>query len=165
MFLDVDRHCKRHHPIRCEMATGDSGVGQLGVCGGKNRRKKGSKGGEDEKTWGASFDAVNVQIYVEGQWSTFIRSFCLPSLSLRPRLFPPLLFLSQSVSPHRLSPFFLSPSCSPSFCHSLSYLPFLPCLPCLLSISPDSPFLLSSMSYERTEIVVDCSNHTNRRHR
>lgn len=67
-----------------QMRDGDWGVGVMvsdcvGVCGGKRVEKKGGEVGEDEKTWGASFEAVNVQIYVEGQWSTFIISPSLPT--------------------------------------------------------------------------------------
>lgn len=73
-----------------------------------------------EKTRGASFDALNVQIYVEGQWSTFIRSFFLPPshpahwTSPPPPQSTPISPYHTPASPHRLSPFFLSSSFSPT---------------------------------------------------
>lgn len=116
--------------------------GLVCVCVAEREKYRHGEGGEDEKTRGASFDAVNVQIYVEGQWSTFIRSSFLPPSHPAPAsshpissyptptsptgfLFSPLpLILSHSVTHHHsslLSPVF--PSCpssvSPDFLSSL----------------------------------------------
>lgn len=91
----------------------------------KKNRKRDVEGGEDEKTWEASFDAVNVQIYVEGQWSTFIRSSFHPASLLACTLLPPHFFLSPTLP---LTGFLLSSS-SPHplpLCHSPSFLLFLP---------------------------------------
>lgn len=108
----------------------------LSVLEGGEKEKGGGKGERGRRRWektrGASFDALNVQIYVEGQWSTFIRSFFLPPshpahwtsstpfpihphFSLSHPCFPPqafsflplLLILSHSVTHHH------SPSSSP----------------------------------------------------
>lgn len=132
------------------------------VCGFMGEiKKKGCEGGEDEKTWGASFDAVNVQIYVEGQWSTFIRSSFLPPshpassqpISLYCTPLPPQAFLSSS-----------SPLSLP-LCHSLSFLPSLPRFPPVSHLSFMPPSLPPPVYRGGTEIAVDYNDQTNRRHR
>lgn len=143
------------------MATG------AGVCVcGRKREKRHGEGGEDEKTRGASFDAVNVQIYVEGQWSTFIRSSFLPPSHPAPASSHPISSYPTPTSPtgFLFSPLPLILSHSVTHHHSSLLSPVFPSCPS--SVSPD--FLSSlppSVSHERTEIVVDCSIQTNRRHR
>lgn len=139
---DIDQSDARWRPgVLCVVVC-------VKVCGRK--RKGDGEGGEDEKTWGASFNAVNVQIYVEGQWSTFIRSYFLPS----PPPLPPQAFSFLPLPPHSLPP-----------CHSPSFLLSLPGFSLsLIRLSWLPPFP-PCVSHERTEIVVDCSDQTNRRHR
>lgn len=92
----------------------------------EKKRKGDGEGGEDEKTWGASFDAVNVQIYVEGQWSTFIRS----------SFFPPSL--PAHASSHHIS-FFNTPPPHPLPPQAFSFLP-------LPSFSPTLSLTITSFS-------------------
>lgn len=106
-----------------DIAQSDAGwrLGVVCVCVCvvlQERKKTGvTMGGEDEKTRGASFDAVNVQIYVEGQWSTFIRSAVLPLFQPHNTPHPPTQFFCcptpPYVSPHRPHP--PPPSAPPCF--------------------------------------------------
>lgn len=116
-----------------------------GVYGGKKGKKRNSEGEEDEKTRGASFDAVNVQIYVEGQWSTFIRSAFLP-VSLPPASSHPISFYPSTITlpSQAFSLLPLPPILSYPVTHHYSSL-LSPVFPCLSSVFPDSPpFLLPS---------------------
>lgn len=86
-------------------------------------REGGGVVGEDEKTWGASFDAVNVQIYVEGQWSTLIRSS------------------SQLLHPSTYTTALRLPVPPPSPPQAFSFLPLLS-----LTVPPFSPLFFPRLS-------------------
>lgn len=132
------------------------------VRGRERVRGKGDAEGEDEKTWGASFDAVNVQIYVEGQWSTFIKSSFHPARipAHITRAPPPHPATSPAPSPTG----FFSPFPPPLLLHSLpvcqsqSFLPSrLP--PSSLPLPSSSSLIcLPCSSCGESEIVVVCSN-------
>lgn len=117
-------------------------------------RKRDGEGGEDEKTWGASFDAVNVQIYVEGQWSTFIRSSLFPPSLPAPASSHPISFYCPNpLLPHRLFSFLpLSLILSHSVTHHHSS--FSPVFFPVSHLSFLTPSLPPSVSYEGTERLL-----------